>query len=446
MTTDRADAARAEAADAEAAPRSGTRDSVRDALAVAVAGLVANGLNLIVTIVLARVLPSANANAAYGSFTQMVGLFIVVSLPGSAVAIAVVRRSSWWLARAGHVELEAWRRAARVRAVRLLCAFAVVAAVASPFIADALGHRSWVAVLVTSLAAGTWVALAVDRAFLQSCRRYVPLAGNFLLEGLTKTVAVLVGAAALHVTGAVAGILFAELVTWAHASRAAAKAVPDLTSSAPGTPPRGELGGDLAASVAAFAMLALLQYADVFLVGRLNSAGVNRYAAIAVVAKTLVYVAVVLSYYLLPEASHGHRTGGRARRQLAVVLALYAVPCAILLGAAKLDPHGLLSLVYPTRFLGASGSLAVLVGAMALLGLSFLLSTYLLARGVRVVAVWLAANTVFAFYWISRAHGITHHTAARDLEAQLLVSIPLLLATGAILVWRRTDSVPSPPR
>jgi O-antigen/teichoic acid export membrane protein len=414
-----------------------TRTSVRDALLVALAGLVANGLNLVVTIVLARVLPTRDHNAAYGAFLQMVGLYIFVSLPGSAIAIAVVRRSSWWLARGGNAELEAWRRRASGQVVRALGVFAVVAAAASPFVARALGGRSWVAVLLTSLAAGCWVALAVERAFLQSCRRYDPLAGNFLLEGLARTVAVLAGAVALGVTGAVAGILLAEVVTWGHAWWAAARAVPDVGRSAPGTPPHRELSTDLATAICAFAMLALLQYVDVFLVGRLNAPGSGRYAAIAVVAKTLVYVAIVLSYYLLPETSIGARAGGHARRQLGVVLVLYAIPCAALLGVAAVAPHQLLALIYPPRLLGAAGSLAVLVAAMALLGLSFLLATYLLARGVRLAAGWLVVGTAAAFVIVATAHGAVHLTAVRDLVAQLVVVAGLLAMTAAALAHRQ---------
>jgi hypothetical protein len=210
-----------------------------------------------------------------------------------------------------------------------------------------------------------------------------------------------------------------------------------VARSAPGEPPRGELGGDLVAAVGAFAMLALLQYFDVFLVGRLNQPGAGRYAAIAVVAKTLVYVAIVLSYYLLPEASLGHRAGGHARRQLAVVLALYAVPCAALLFVSAVAPHQLLALVYPARLLGASGSLFVLSAAMAVLGASFLLATYLLARGVRLVAVWLLAGTAFAIVLVAGAHGQWHATATRDLVAQLVIAAGLGLATATSLVRGR---------
>lgn len=416
-----------------------TRSSVRDALIVAIAGLVGNGLNLVVTIVLARVLPVRDHSSAYGAFAQMVGLFLVVSLPGSAIAIAVVRRSSWWLARSGNAELEAWRRRVSRQMARALCAFAVVAAIAAPFIARGLGGRSWVAVFLTSLGAGCWVVIAVERAFLQSCRRYHPLAANFLIEGLARTAAVLTGAAVAGVTGAVAGILVAELVTWANAGFAASRAVPDRARSAPGSPPRGELGGDLAASICAFAMLALLQYVDVFLVGRLYATGSGRYAAIAVVAKTLLFVAIVLSYYLLPEASLGHRAGSQARRQLAVVLGLYAVPCALLLGVATIAPRALLSLIYPERLLGASGSLGILVAAMGVLGLSFLLATYLLARGHRLVAAWLVIGAAIAFWLVDSAHGAWHATTVRDLEAQLIVAAGLVVMTAAALASRAPD-------
>jgi hypothetical protein len=366
----------------------------------------------------------------------MVGLYVVVSLPGSAIAIAVVRRSSWWLDRRGNAELESWRRAASVRTVKALAIFALVALGASPLIGSALGGRSWIAVFVTMLAAGTWIAIAVERAFLQSCRRYRPLAANFLLEGGARTAAVLAGAALWGVTGAVVGILAAELATWANAWRAAARAVPATSMSAPGTPPSGEIGGDLVASIIAFGMLALLQYVDVFLVGRLNSSESGRYAAIAVVAKTLVYVAIVLSYYLLPEASIGHREGSHARRQLGVVLAIYVVPCALLLGVASLAPRSLLGIVYRSGLLGASGSLVTLIGAMALLGVSFLLATYLLARGVRIVAAWLVLGAVGAVIAVASAHGTWQGTAMRDLQAQAVIAAGLVFGTALVLASR----------
>ena len=165
-------------------PTPSTRASVRDALVVAVAGLVANGLNLVVTIVLARVLPVRDHSAAYGAFAQMVGLFLVVSLPGSAIAIAVVRRSSWWLARGGNAELEAWRRHVARQMVRALGVFAVVAAVAVAVRRE--GARR------AQLARGPRSRRSRRAAGLRSpssarssspAARYHPLAANFLAGG-----------------------------------------------------------------------------------------------------------------------------------------------------------------------------------------------------------------------------------------------------------------------
>lgn len=414
-----------------------TRTSLGHVLAVAVAGLVANGLNLIVTIVLARILPSAQHNAAYGSFVQMVGVFIVVSLPGYAVAIAVVRRSSWWLARGGSKELEAWRRQSTKLALRLMSAFAVAALGAAPLVGSALGGRSWLGVYITMLAAGCWVVLAVERSFLQACRRYHSLAANLVLEGAVRTAAVIAGGISFGVTGAVTGILICEAVTWAHAQWAASRAVPDPDRSAPGTPPRRELGQDLTVSIVAFAMLAFLQYVDAFVVGRLYVAGSGRYATIAVVAKTLVYVAIVLSNYLLPEASIGHAEGGHARRPLAMVLALYAAPCVVLEALTILVPYRLLELVFPLRLLGASGSLKWLTAAMACLGLSFLLATYLLARGVRLAAALLTVGAVASVFVLGTGHGRWHTTATLDLAVQFVIAVALSVMTLALLASRR---------
>jgi hypothetical protein len=81
----------------------------------------------------------------------------------------------------------------------------------------------------------------------------------------------------------------------------------------------------------------------------------------------------------------------------------------------------------------------VLVAAMAVLGLSFLLATYLLARGVRVAAAWLVLGTVVGFLLVSTAHGQWHPTAVRDLEAQLVVAAGLVVMTGAVLASRARD-------
>ena len=79
-----------------------------------------------------------------------------------------------------------------------------------------------------------------------------------------------------------------------------------------------------------------------------------------------------------------------------------------------------------------------LTGAMALLGLSFLLSTYLLARGVRLVAVWLVLGVALAIAMVATAHGTWQGTAIRDLEAQAVIAAGLAVGTVVVLASRRS--------
>ncbi|HTX63585.1 MAG TPA: hypothetical protein VMD28_08075, partial [Acidimicrobiales bacterium] len=76
----------------EARARSGWRAGLSDAGPLAVAGVVANAGSLAVTLVLARVLAARD----YGALNQLIGVFFVVSTPGSAVLVGVVRRVTRW--------------------------------------------------------------------------------------------------------------------------------------------------------------------------------------------------------------------------------------------------------------------------------------------------------------------------------------------------------------
>ena len=83
---------------------------------------------------------------------------------------------------------------------------------------------------------------------------------------------------------------------------------------------------DLAVASVCLSMVAVLQNIDVLVVGRDNPTHSGAYAAVSVTSKAIVFGAVVLGGYLLPEAAIRWRQGGHALRQLAVVLVLLAVP------------------------------------------------------------------------------------------------------------------------
>lgn len=78
---------------ADASPSHGhTRAAVRGASPLAFAGVVANGANVLVTLVIAREL----STRGYGAYNQLIALFFVLSMPGSALVVGVVRRVTQW--------------------------------------------------------------------------------------------------------------------------------------------------------------------------------------------------------------------------------------------------------------------------------------------------------------------------------------------------------------
>ena len=74
------------------------------------------------------------------------------------------------------------------------------------------------------------------------------------------------------------------------------------------------------------------------LLGRLDHAHVGPYAAISVASKALVFGALALGAYLLPEATIRWNEGGHAIRQLGVTLLFLAVPAVVLLGISVFVP------------------------------------------------------------------------------------------------------------
>ena len=181
-------------------------------------------------------------------------------------------------------------------------------------------------------------------------------------------------------------------------------------------------------------MVAVLQNIDVLVVGRDNPGQSGAYAAVSVTSKAIVFGALVLGGYLLPEAAIRWRQGGHALRQLAVVLVLLAIPSVLLLGVALAAPEVLLQLVFHHDYTSASDALAPLVVAMIMLSVSVVLTMYLLAVGRRWVAGVLVAGAVGLTVAVASVHGSPRATALVDLVVQSVVL--LVIVAGFTLVHR----------
>ena len=392
---------------------------ISGALVVAAAGFFANVLNLGVSVLIARLL---NPNA-YGAFSQMVGIFFIVALPGSALSVAVVRRATQYLVLDDEPLMRHWQRRLNQRLLRWAAGFSLLALLASFGIAFWLGHRSWLAVWINTLAAITWALLNVDRALLQARQRYVDLAKNFVLEGLVRTV-FMVAFSPLGVTGIVLGLLVAISIARFHARRLVH---PGARTDGPMLDHTG-ITGDLVIALATLGLLATLQFLDVFLVGRYASDHAGAYSAISQVAKTVVYGAIILGNFLLPETSIAARRGSDAYRQLAIACGLLSIPTVILLILSEVGAEQLLTVVFGARYSLAHASLSTLILAMAFLAGSTLLSTYLLGSGRRWPTLWLAAATFGGAWFLASAHGRIPETVHRNLLLQAVTFLGLLVA------------------
>ncbi|HVX21239.1 MAG TPA: hypothetical protein VHB02_07820 [Acidimicrobiales bacterium] len=435
----------------------GPADTVRAGLLqagpLAVAGLVANGANVIVTVLLARLLTTRG----YGQLNVLTGLFLIVSMPGSAVIVAVVRRVT---ARKGNL-VQRWARVMHRRATVAVVAFAVVVVAVGWELSGVLNQDDVGGVDAILVAGAVWVLLCLDRGLLQAHRNYRTLSANLLVEGGVRTAAMLclVGAG-LGPAGAAVGVLVAEVATAVHARVMAdrvwaAEADREVTvrrrararHAATGplgrwfradrdllAPPaeRRALVTDLVTALVALAMTALLQNVDVIVLGREAPERSGSYAAVSVASKALVFGAVVLGGYLLPEAAIRWRQGGHALRQLAVTLLLLGIPAVLLLSLAVAAPHLLLSVVFSSRYLGAQSAFLPLVLAMVCLSITVVLTMYLLAVGRRWITALLVLGAVAATVAVAGAHGVPQATARADLAVQAGLAVVTVVGFGLV--------------
>ena len=416
------------------APRRAWRAGLLDAGPLAIAGVVANGGSVLVTLALARLLAARD----YGALNQLIGVFFVVSTPGSAVLVGVVRRVTRWTGDLGGVAR--WGAAVHRRATVALLVFAAVVLAAGSSIAGLLGRGDAVGFDAIAIAGAVWVLLCVDRGLLQAHREYRTLSANLLLEGAARTAFMIgFGAAGLGVGGVAAGVLLAEVATALHARLVADRAwrvEPDRGHAEDGARVEGATHGwrllrldgvvardrvvrrDVGAAVVALGAIAVLQYVDVIVMGRDAPRAAGAYAAVSVSSKALVFVSVVVAGYLLPEAAISWRDGSHALRQLAVSLAILAAPAAVLVGVAAAIPRPFLSGVFSSRYVSAAGAFLPLALAMVCLSATVMVTMYLLGVGDRPFVVVLVGAAALATAAVVAAHGAPRTTALADLGVQ----------------------------
>ena len=380
----------------EGAIRDG-RPSLRDALArsesgsaagLAVATLTNNAIQLIFTVIFTRLL----GTSGYGSLAALVSAFLILLVAGQSMQVAAAREVA--LDRLGppgrvRATLRVWMR-------RILTAFVAVAG-ASAILREPLAaligvpEHPWAAAAILPTGC-LWLALCLQRGALQGVRAYRPVGLSIVAEALLRLMfGLLLVAAGLGVTGALLGTPLTFLVLLVLLDRSLGQRLGPSAASAEGHPTLRALIGNGWVAILALFFLAALQNVDLIIARRqLPHDVAGSYAAAAVAAKAVVFVAIGLGLQLLPDAarraSRGEDPQPVLHRALAV-LAVIALPALLVFTVAS---KTVLKLAFGPDFTAASGALPLLALAMTLLSVAYLTVQYMVALH-RTTFLWVLA-------------------------------------------------------
>lgn len=354
-----------------------SRSETLKAVGMAAATMANNALGLLFTVLFARLLGAED----YGSLAALVSTFVILAVPGSALQVAVAREIA--LGRLGEgprlaATLAVWRR----RLLLLGVAVTAAAIVLREPLAELISvPETWAAAAVGSTGV-LWLLLSVERGALQGAHLYKPVAWSIVLEASGRLVfGIVLVAAGMGVTGAYLGTPLSLAATaiglwWISRKR--------LGAPAPGAAARRLLdlvGGAWPAVVGLF-LIAVLQNVDVILVKRqIGGDAAGAYAAAAVAAKAVVWIAIGIGLYLLPEATRAARHGQDPRPVLARALGVVGAVAVPMLIVYALIPETVLRLAFGPETVVAADALLLLGIAMTLLAVGYLGVQYMLALG-----------------------------------------------------------------
>jgi O-antigen/teichoic acid export membrane protein len=364
----------------------GLRDSdTAKAAGLALAMIANNVIALGSTVVFARLLSD------YASLAALISYFLILSVAGQAMQVATAREGVL-----GHLGVGAGLIATIKHWMKGLVVFTAVLTVGSVLlrepIAAAVGvkHDAWAAAI--GIPAGCmWLGLSILRGALQGVGDYKSVGLSLVGEqGVRLIFGAALAAAGLGVTGAYLGTpisfiamgVYCSLQLRRYAERsAAAGEVPA------GAPAQAVFGlwthvKRAWAPIAGLIVIAVLQNIDIIAAKhRFNGTKdlASSYAATAVAAKVLIWVAIGAGFYLVPEVSRKRAAGEDTRPVLMVaigIVAVCAVPVLLIFGFGA---RPLLQAAFGSNRLLAVNSLFILGLAFAALAATYLAIQYMLA-------------------------------------------------------------------
>ncbi len=504
---------------------------------IVIAGIAIALANVGSTVIVARLLVPRE----YGALTQLLGLFFILSMPGSALMVGVVQRVVHW-----NTSGERWRIRPWLVRIELICfvflaVFMVAIWLLQGDVARALSLPNSRGVFETLAAGALWVIVSVNRGALQAGKRYRWLGWNLALEGIVRT-AFMIGLAAigLGILGASSGIMIGEAVALVHGIAGVSFSLRDVrhgdqsmnndgwapveashdengiggleggglvpadilpnengvegsrddgvgnsmgsragdteggmvndrgdstqgalpkekprrsNNDTQGALPKGngkpnvhgkrELAGDVITAFASLGLIAILEYADVVMVGAYSPSHAGAYGAVSVSAKSLIAWTILLTNYLLPEAAIRWRLGGHAINELRNTMLLVLLPALLMFVIALSVPSLFLGLAFGNRLEGAASSFPYLTAAMAFLSITVVLSSYFFGVSWRGIPAVLMVGATVLVIAITAVQGRALQTAQVDLLVQSGIAVAMVVAF--VVVHRRKSKVRSSP-
>jgi O-antigen/teichoic acid export membrane protein len=343
-----------------------------------VAMIVVNLVALGFTIVFARIL----GDSGYGDLAVLLSSFIIMMVPGSALQVAAAREVSHDIAE-GNPNAGAGVYRWLVRLAVGTVAVAVVAIPLRSLIAALINiDQDWAAAAIP-VTAMIWMMVSVLRGVLQGFQQYRTVALSLVGEASSRIAfALLLVGIGLDVTGAFLASAVAlsavGLVLLVPLRRQLAGVNPELAED---LRLRELLAGAWIPVISLTLLLGLQELHIIIVKHEASEDAASSYAVAAVAAKAIMWIAIGLGLYLLPEAARRAKTGEDARPILVRTLGLIAAMAVPMVLIFSVGGEPLLRIVFGEDLTDASDALPFLGLAMSLLACSYLSVQYLLAMG-----------------------------------------------------------------
>ncbi|MGO9902538.1 MAG: lipopolysaccharide biosynthesis protein [Solirubrobacteraceae bacterium] len=357
------------------------------AAGLAGAMIVNNVIALGSTVVFARLISD------YGALAALISYFLILGVAGQAMQVATAREGVL-----GHLgtgpgliaTLGRWTRTM----VWATLALTVVSVLLRDPIASAVGVSNYPWAAALGIPAGClWLELSILRGALQGVGDYKSVGISLVGEqGSRLATGAALAVVGLGVTGAYLGtplsfVIMGVYCVWMLRRMAAATGakVSGSALTPAGVSAEIELWTHVKrawAPICGLIVIAVLQNIDIIAAKhRFNGVSelASSYAATAVAAKVLIWIAIGAGFYLVPEVSRRRHAGEDTRPVLARAVGIIAVCAVPVLLIYAFGSHQLLLAAFGQKRLRASDSLFVLGVAFTMLACTYLAIQYMLA-------------------------------------------------------------------